>query len=220
MHHYIQGGQLAPQVPATIDFPDPTFDAVPHDRATDLAARRDADPRMRRFWGALPKVENHQRAVAPASGSVALQEVRPSPEPLLAAQRLSFGGRGLLRGHGSDSEALTPFSAPPIDDGSTLAGPHPKTKAVGAFPTAIVRLVGSLHGDAAFLIIDCFRCVGKRPSAQVGSRHDSHNSQERNTLLDSTYLVKSRGSMLRRRKKGRGVRRPPALPNYPNRMSQ
>ena len=85
----------------------------------------------------------------PASGSVALQEVRPSPEPLLAAQRLSFWGRGLLRGHGSDSEALTPFSAPPIDDGSTLAGPHPKTKAVGAFPTAIVRLVGPLHRRAS-----------------------------------------------------------------------
>jgi hypothetical protein len=79
-----------------------------------------------------------------------LQEVRPSPEPLLAAQRLSSRRRGLLGGHGSDSEALTPFSAPPIDDGSTLSGPHPKTKAVGAFPTAIVRLVGSLHGDAAF----------------------------------------------------------------------
>ena len=103
-----------------------------------------------RLWGSLPTVETHQRPVTPASGSVALQEVRPSPEPLLAAQRLSSVGRGLLRGHGSDSEALTPFSAPPIDDGSTLPGPHPKTKAVGAFPTAIVRLVGSLHGDAAF----------------------------------------------------------------------
>ena len=150
MHHDVVRWQLSPLVPASIDLPNPTLDSMAHHRATHLAARRDADSRKRGFWGALPKVENHQRAVTPASGSVTLQEVRPSPEPLLAVQRLSAHGRGLPRGHGSDSEARTPFSAPPIDDGSTLAGPHPKTKAVGAFPTAIVRLVSSLHGDAAF----------------------------------------------------------------------
>jgi len=150
MHHDVVRWQLSPLFPASIDLPNPALDSMAHHRAAHLAARRDADSRKGGFWGALPKVENHQRAVTPASGSVALQEVRPSPEPLLAVQRLSAHGRGLPRGHGSDSEALTPFSAPPIDDGSTLAGPHPKTKAVGAFPTAIIRLVGSLHGDAAF----------------------------------------------------------------------
>jgi hypothetical protein len=131
-----------------------------HDRAAHRAARRDADACKGRFWRTLPKIDNHQRAVTPASGSVALQEVRPSPEPFLAAQRLSSVGRGLPRGHGSDSEALTPFSAPPIDDSSTLAGAHPKTKAVGAFPTAIVRLVSSLHGDAAFSRSTIFAVLG------------------------------------------------------------
>jgi len=160
MHHDVVRRQQPPLGPASIDFPDPPLDSVSHDRAAHLAARRYAEPRIRGLWGALPKIENHQRAVTPASGSVALQEVRPSPEPLLAAQRLSSVGRGLLRGHGSDSEALTPFSAPPIDDGSTLAGPHPKTKAVGAFPTAIVRLIGSLHGGAAFSKSTSFVVLG------------------------------------------------------------
>lgn len=211
MNHDVVRWQLSPLVPASINLPNPALDSMAHHRAAHLAARRNTDPRVWRLWGALPKVENHQRAVTPASGSVALQEVRPSPEPLLAAQRLSSVGRGLLRGHGSDSEALTPFSAPPIDDGSTLSGPHPKTKAVGAFPTAIVRLVGSLHCGAALSI--SIVCVVPGSGLQLSWVAALSPITLKNAIRYWILSARSRVRLplLPRPKTRAGVRGPPAL---------
>ncbi len=98
MNHKVHRRQLLSLAPSPVDFPDSALDPHPRDGAAHLSADGDSQPRM-----ALPvrsRVEDRQRAVAPASLPVAPEEVGPPPKSLSPRQRLSPSGRAPPLGHG------------------------------------------------------------------------------------------------------------------------
>src|SRR5688572_7863619 len=88
MHHEIQRGEHASILPSAVDLFDPAPDAVAHHGRADLAAGGDPDPGMPEL--VRNKIENRQRAVAPASRPVAPEIVRSAPQPLFGEQALAI----------------------------------------------------------------------------------------------------------------------------------